>query len=213
MSDVGYPLMRRWKLGVARGVVNRNRARLLDVPTDRAGFAVVLDVDGMLEPVPDGVALQRADNIRRASSAIFVDLRPQNVRTSVAVPCSGGHREFDVDVVYYCEVSDPVTVVERRADNVPEELNTWTAAALRRCCDGFVLEDAMECEPYAEETLRLAFREKPPLCSTWMDVELRSVAVPLAQKYRDAANEIEDITLTTSRQGHELNEAERLARV
>lgn len=211
MSDIGYPLMRRWPLGPARGVFNRYRSRLQDVPTDRAGYAVVLDVHGTLEEVPNGIPLVKADGIGRATSAIFVDLRPRTIEIVVAVPCHGRYTEFETHVTYDCDVTHAVAAVERNATDVRAELRSWTAAALRRAGENFAPDDALGFEDHAEIALRRAFRETPPACRSWMDVDLVSVAVPLSTKYRDDGRAREDVTMSTTRRIHEIHEGERLA--
>lgn len=186
-----YPILAHLSLKGPRGIVGRNKERLKDIPTERTGIGLVLDVDGVVHEVEDGTPLRRAHGIGSASAVLLVDLRRRRIKVDVTLPSAEPHHDFSATAVFHCKVRSATAVVQEQVDDLAVELASWTTNILRRRSRDIDPERTADLEAAGRTVLASATSRSPVVPPTTMAVTLASFEVHVSEDQRKLLNEAE----------------------
>jgi len=180
-----YPILARLPLEGPKGLVRRNRERLKDIPRERTGIGLVLDIHGVAEEVSNGIPLHQAPGIGSASSVVLVDLRRRRITVEVSVPSRELHREFQATATFHCEVRNAAAIAESHGDDFLVALTTWTATAVRRRSRDVAPDRPADLEKAGRQALTRAIGRTPLVRATDMAITLASFEVDLGEHHRE----------------------------
>lgn len=184
-AATSYPILAQLRLQGPRGLVGRNRERLKDIPTERTGIGLVLDVDGVVHEVENGTPLRRAHGIGSASAVILVDLRRRRMKIDVTLPSREPHHDFSATATFHCQVRSAAAIVQEQVDDFTEALTGWTTNVLRRRSRSIRPESTAELEAIGRDLLSKATSRSPLLRATVIAIELASFEVNVSGQWRE----------------------------
>jgi hypothetical protein len=167
-----------------KGLVRRNRERLKDIPTERAGIGLLLDVNGVVEEVSNGVPLHHAPGISSARSVILVDLRQRLIAVEVSVPSREVHRDIQATATFACQVRSASAIAESQGDDFVAALTGWTSTVVRRRSRGVASDRPADLETVGRQALVRALGRTPLVRATDMSITLASFEVHLSDDHR-----------------------------
>jgi hypothetical protein len=197
-----YPILANLSLKGSRGIVGRNRERLKDIPTQRAGIGLVLDVDGVAHEVEDGTPLRKAHGIGSASAVLLVDLRRRRVEVDLTLPSAEPHRDFSATAVFHCQVRSATAVVQEQVGELEAELAGWATEIVRRRSRAVSPERTAELEAIGRTMLASATTRAPLVPATTIAIKLASFEVHVSEDQRTLLREADARRREAQRREH-----------
>lgn len=187
-----YPIIAQLRLEGPRGLVGRNRERLKQIPTERTGIGLVLDVNGVLHEVENGMPIRKAYGINTASAVILVELRRLRLTIPLRVPSYRSHIDFQATATFHCQVRSASAFLDARVEDFPAELAGWATDLLRRRSRAIDPQNTAELESIGREMLTKGISRDPVVPGTVIAMDLASFEVHVDEQVKKAVADKEE---------------------
>lgn len=174
-----YPIAMRHRVGPKKGIFEFVKSRLGDVPDRRGDYAVVMEIDGHFEQIPDGTPIARADGIREADALVFVDIGSVYIDINLELKCEGIVDNRIVQVRFETQVIAPERVLQHRVGSVEARLENWVRRIVGPASREYPLEEWGAFEDDARARVEGSLHADSPLSPAAFDLSLVDLVVDL----------------------------------